>query len=82
MDEQGLPAAALDEVTAEDLADSRVIHDALPESIELATYSAAVLRVPMSVARSDSRKDLVYRPVVDADRHRRSQLGWPPTRTR
>lgn len=61
--------AALDEVTAEDLAEdgTRVIHDAEPGSIELATYSAAVLRVPMSIARSGSRKDMVYLPVVDAE---------------
>ena len=59
--------SALDEVTTEDLADERVIHDAEPESIELATYSAAVLRVPMSVARSGSRRDMVYRPVTDAE---------------
>lgn len=58
--------AALDELTDDDLAEERVIHDAEPGSIELATYSAAVLRVPMSVARSGSRRDLVYRPVVDA----------------
>ncbi|GAA4893395.1 LysR substrate-binding domain-containing protein [Tessaracoccus lubricantis] len=61
--------AALDEVTAQDLADdgTRVVFDASPESIDLATYSAAVLRVPMSIARSGSRKDMVYLPVVDAE---------------
>lgn len=61
--------AALDEVTAEDLAEdgTRVLHDASPESIDLATYSAAVLRVPMSIARSGSRKDMTYLPVVDAE---------------
>lgn len=61
--------AALDEVTAEDLAEdgTRVIHDAEPESVDLAAYSAAVLRVPMSIARSGSRKDMVYLPVVDAE---------------
>ncbi|MDO5676178.1 MAG: LysR family transcriptional regulator substrate-binding protein, partial [Propionibacteriaceae bacterium] len=61
--------AALDEVTAADLEEdgTRVIFDASPESIDLATYSAAVLRVPMSIARSGSRKDMVYRPVVDAE---------------
>jgi hypothetical protein len=59
--------AALDEVTSDDLADERVITNADPESIELATYSAAVLRVPMSVARSGSRKDLVHRVVTDAE---------------
>lgn len=61
--------SALDEITAEDLAEdgTRVIHDAKPESIELTTYSAAVLRVPMSIARSGSRKDMTYLPVVDAE---------------
>lgn len=58
--------SVLDEVTLEDLADVRVIDDAEPGSIELASYSAAVLRVPMSVARSGSRRDMVYRPVADA----------------
>ena len=59
--------AALDEVTADDLADVRVIHDSQPESIELAAYSAAVLRVPMSIARTGSRRDMLYLPVVDAE---------------
>lgn len=59
--------AELDQLTADDLADERVIDDAAPESIELATYSAAVLRVPLSVARTGSRKDLVHRPLVDAE---------------
>ncbi|WP_370585659.1 LysR family transcriptional regulator substrate-binding protein [Tessaracoccus sp. MC1627] len=56
----------LDEVTATDLVDVRVIADAEPASVELATYSAAVLHLPMSIARSHSRRDLVYRPLVDA----------------
>lgn len=57
--------AELDELTADDLADTRVLRDASAESIELATYSAAVLRVPLSVARGGSRKDLVHRPAPD-----------------
>ena len=56
----------LDEVSTPDLAEIRVIADAEPASVELATYSAAVLQVPMSIARSHSRRDLVYRPLVDA----------------
>lgn len=59
--------AELDELTTDDLADERVIDDAEPESVELATYSAAVLRVPLSVARTGSRKDLVHRRLVDAE---------------
>lgn len=56
----------LDEVSTPDLAEIRVIADAEPASVELATYSAAVLQVPMSIARSHSRRDLVYRPLTDA----------------
>lgn len=57
--------AELDEVSMADLADENVVYEATRESIELATYSAAVLRVPMSIARSLSRRDLAYRPVLD-----------------
>lgn len=57
--------AELEEITAADLGDLRVIDDAGPDSIELAVYSAAALRVPMSIARSGNRKDLVYRPAPD-----------------
>ena len=59
--------AALDEVTSDDLADENVLTEATPENIELATYSAAVLRVPLSVARSGSRKDMIHLPVLDAE---------------
>lgn len=59
--------AALDEVTTADLAEFRIVEDYSPESIDLAVYSAAALRVPLSVARTQSRKDMVHRPVVDAE---------------
>lgn len=59
--------AALDEVTAQDLAEVRVVEDYGPDSIDLAVYAAAALRVPLSVARTESRKDMVHRPVIDAD---------------
>lgn len=57
--------AALDEVSPADLEDVTVLHDAEPGSIELATYCAAVLRVPMSIARSRSRRDLIYLPALE-----------------
>lgn len=60
------PLAELEELTSADLADDNLIRDADPASVELATYSAAVLLVPLSVARSRSRRDLVHRPVTDA----------------
>lgn len=60
--------AELDELTTADLVDERVLVEATPEAIDLATYSAAVLCVPMSIARSGSRKDLVHRRLVDGER--------------
>lgn len=59
--------AALDEVTVEDLAEFRIVDDYSPDSIDLAVYNAAALRVPLSVARTQSRKDMVHRPVTDAE---------------
>lgn len=58
--------AELDELSLDDLVDDRVLTDADPESVDLASYSAAVLHVPLSVARSGSRRDMVHRPLVDA----------------
>lgn len=57
--------AELESITSRDLGDLRAIDDAEPDSIELAVACAAALRVPMSIARSGSRKDLVYRPAPD-----------------
>jgi len=59
--------AALDEVTSADLADYRIVADYSPASIDLAVYSAAALRVPLSVARTQSRRDMVHRPLLDAE---------------
>lgn len=59
--------AALDEVTDEDMADFRIEHDYGPDSIDLAIYNAAALRVPLSVARTQNRKDMVHKPAVDAE---------------
>lgn len=67
--------AALDEVHVDDLAEHRILADHSAESIDLAVYNAAALRVPLSIARSHSRKDMVHRPVVDAD-PTRIALAW------
>lgn len=58
--------AALDEVEASDLEGQNVLTTADPDNIELASYSAAVLRVPLSIARTGSRKDFIHLPVTDA----------------
>ncbi len=58
--------AAVDEVTLADLADDDVFTDPTPFHIDLASIGEAVLHVPQSIARSQSRRDLVYRPITDA----------------
>lgn len=58
--------AAVDEVTLADLTDDDVFTDPTPFHIDLASIGEAVLHVPQSIARSQSRRDLVYRPITDA----------------
>lgn len=59
------PIGAFDEVTLADLADETVLTEL--DAIALDRVNAgAVLLVPMSMARSASRRDLVHRPVTDA----------------
>lgn len=59
--------AALDEVRQADLTDFRVIEGYDRDSLDLAVYSAAALRVPLSIARTQSRRDMVHREIVDGD---------------
>lgn len=61
------PLAALDEVTTADLAGETVLDTPDASAIDQVASEVAVLRVPMSIARSHSRRDLVYRPVTDAE---------------
>lgn len=60
------PLGAYDEVASADLAGETVLEEATPAAIDLVVQELAVLRVPQSVARSGSRRDLVHRPVSDA----------------
>ncbi|MHB1008555.1 MAG: LysR substrate-binding domain-containing protein [Propionibacteriaceae bacterium] len=57
---------AADEVTLEDLADDDVLTDPTPHAIDMVSIGEAVLAVPQSVARSQSRRDLAHRPITDA----------------
>jgi DNA-binding transcriptional LysR family regulator len=59
-------AAAADEVSLADLADETVLTVVTPHSIDLVSIGEAVLHVPQSIARSESRRDFVYRPITDA----------------
>ncbi|GAA3015538.1 hypothetical protein Sfulv_05400 [Streptomyces fulvorobeus] len=93
--------AAVDEVTAADLADEIVLHplddtlgweDGLPgrpalerpatteDAIELVAAGVGVLVVPQSLARLHHRKDLTYRPLLDAPESRVA-LSWPEEET-
>ncbi|MGV8849726.1 MAG: LysR substrate-binding domain-containing protein [Propionibacteriaceae bacterium] len=58
--------AAVDEVTLPDLADDDVFTDPTPLHVDLVSIGEAVLHVPQSIARSQSRRDFVYRPITDA----------------
>lgn len=71
--------AAVDEVTQADLADEEVLTEATAPSIDRVVAEVAVLRVPLSIARSNNRRDLVYRPVVDAPTTTVA-LVWPRDR--
>ncbi|HEX7397412.1 MAG TPA: LysR substrate-binding domain-containing protein [Propionibacteriaceae bacterium] len=59
-------AAAADEVSLADLADETVLTVVTPHNIDLVSIGEAVLHVPQSIARSLSRRDLIYRPITDA----------------
>ncbi|MFT4294483.1 MAG: LysR family substrate-binding domain-containing protein [Micropruina sp.] len=69
------PIAAVDEVTLADLAHETVLTEADPSGINQVALEIAVLRVPMSIARTHSRRDLTYRPVTDAE-PTRIGLAW------
>lgn len=62
------PIAAFDEVTRADVAGETLLDaDGSADSIDRVAWGAGVLCVPQSVARSHSRRDLVYRPISDAE---------------
>lgn len=61
------PLSLYDEVSLADLADENVLDPADTEdAIDLVAGGAGVLLAPHSIARSHSRRDLVYRTVTDA----------------
>lgn len=61
------PVSLFDEVSLADLSEETVLDDVDPEqAVDLVAGGAGVLLVPQSIARSHSRRDLVYRPVSDA----------------
>ncbi len=69
------PVAAYDELKLADLAGEPLIPDS-PDAFDRVGWGAGLLLVPHSVARSVSRRDLVLRPVSDAD-PTTVGLAWP-----
>ncbi|MEL4358918.1 MULTISPECIES: LysR family substrate-binding domain-containing protein [unclassified Luteococcus] len=59
--------AAADEISQADLAEEETVLTELDAVAIDRVLAGAVLVVPMSVARGASRKDLVYRPITDAE---------------
>lgn len=60
------PVAAFDEVTLDDLTEVTLLSRFDPVAIDR-VLAGCVLIVPMSIARSASRRDLVHRPITDAE---------------
>lgn len=60
------PLAEYGEVLEADLANEQALDPEDPAAIDQVAWNIGVLRVPHSVARSHSRRDLVSRPIADA----------------
>lgn len=73
------PIAAYEEIGQADLDGESVLTTVDQVSIDKVVAEAAVLRVPLSVARQYHRRDLVHRPVVDAATTTVA-LVWPQER--
>jgi len=70
------PVSVFDEVTLADLSEEdRLEGFTLATALDLAASGSGVLVVPQSVARTYSRRDLVHRPVTDAE-PTRILLAW------
>jgi len=70
------PISLFAEVTWADLADELLLDPGHPDSVDLVVGGAGVLAVPQSVAREQSRRDLVYRPIKDGT-PTQVALAWP-----
>jgi len=66
---QDHPIAAVESVTLADLADETVIEnpELVADSVELAAAGVHLVQVPQSIARLHARKDVVWRPITDAE---------------
>lgn len=69
------PIEAVDTLTLDDLAGEVILTDVTAENLQSAAFADAVLVVPLGVARQESRRDLVHRPITDAE-STRIGLAW------
>ena len=69
------PIEAVDTLTRADLVDETILTDVTAENLQTAAFADAVLVVPLGVARQESRRDLVHRPITDAE-PTRIGLAW------
>lgn len=70
------PISVFAEVTWADLTDESLLDPTHPDAIDLAVGGAGVLAVPQSVAREQSRRDLIYRTISDGI-PTQVALAWP-----
>lgn len=70
------PVSVVSSVTLAELADETVLEPDHPDVVDLVAGGAGVLLVPLSVARTYSRRDLVHRPISDAA-PTTVGLAWP-----
>ena len=73
---QDHPISLFAEVSWADLADEVLLDPGHPDAIDLAVGGAGVLAVPQSIAREQSRRDLIYRPISDGTATQVA-LAWP-----
>lgn len=76
------PLAEASSITLEDLAAEDRVSDTLAaaEAVELVAAGGGILLLPQSIARANTRKDVVARPVVDAA-ETRIAIAWLADRT-
>lgn len=61
------PLAAFEEVSLAELAGETLVPEDDPDAFDRVAWGAGLLRVPHSIARSHSRRDLIYRTITDAE---------------
>lgn len=72
------PIAAFDELTLAELDGETLLDGDGPDTVELVAANVGLARMPMSVARAHSRRDVIARPLTDAP-DSGIALVWPRT---